>query len=98
MVVLNSVKLFTSVCSKHGTLLPAGLLHRRLTDAVALVLVRTDGQIFAHADTLRVLWAFTWVLHEALYLPGDGFVDGPAAHRVAGANLCLVLGCRSRDS
>lgn len=99
MVVLNSVQQqFTSVCSKHGTLLPAGLLHGRLTDAVALVLVRTDGQILARADTLRVLRAFAWVLHEALYRPGEGFVDGPATHRVAGTDLCLVLSCRSCNS
>lgn len=99
VVVLNSVQQqFTSVCCKHGTLLPAGLLHGRLTDAVALVLVRTDGQILTRADTLRVLRAFAWVLHEAFYLSGEGFVDGPSAHRVAGADLCLVLGCRSCDS
>lgn len=99
VVVLNSVQQqFTSVCGNHGTPLPAGLLHGRLTDAVALVLVRTDGQILTRADTLRVLRAFAWVLHEAFYLSGKGLVDGPATHRIAGADLCLVLGCRSCDS
>lgn len=68
-------------------------MHGRRTDAVALVLVRTDGQILASANTLRVFRAFAWVLHEALYLSGEGFVDRPAAHRIAGADLCLVLGC-----
>lgn len=92
VVVLNSVQQLTSVCNKHGTRLPVGLLHGRRTDAVALVLVRTDGQILARADALRVLRAFAWVLYEALYLPGEGLVDRPAAHRVAGADLCLVLG------
>lgn len=98
MVVLNSVQQLTSVCRKHGTPLPAGLLHGGRTDAVALVLVRTDGQILARADTLRVLRAFAWVLYETFYLPGEGFVDCPAAHRVAGADLCLVFGCRPCDS
>lgn len=68
-------------------------MHGRRTDAVALVLVRTDGQVLASADTLRILRTFAWVLHEALYLSGKGFVDRPAAHRIAGADLCLVLGC-----
>lgn len=68
-------------------------MHGRRIDAVALVLVRTDGQVLASADTLRVLRAFAWVFHEALYLSGEGFVDRPTANRIAGADLCLVLGC-----
>lgn len=89
---MDSVQ-FTSVCSKQwGAHLP-GLLHGRRVDAVALVLVRTDGQVLARADALRVLRAFAGVLHEAFDLSGEGFVDRPAAYRVARANLCLVL-CR----
>lgn len=86
--VLNSVE-FTSV-GKQWTLV-SGLLHGRCIDAVALVLVRSDGQILADADALRVFRTFTRVLHEALDLSGDWFVDCPAAHRIARANFCLVL-------
>lgn len=86
--VLNSVE-FTSV-GKQWTLV-SGLLHGRRIDAVALVLVRSDGQILADADALRVFRTFTRVLHEALDLSGDWFVDCPAAHRIARANFCLVL-------
>lgn len=90
VVLLNSVQ-FTSVCSKQwGAHLP-GLLHGRRVDAVALVLVRTDGQILARADALRIFRTFARVLHEAFDLSGERFVDRPAAHRVARANLCLVL-------
>lgn len=87
---MDSVQ-FTSVCSKQwGAHLP-GLFNGRRVDAVAFVLVRTDGQVLTRADALRVLRAFARVFHETFDLSGEGFVDRPATHRVARANLCLVL-------
>lgn len=60
VVLLNSVQ-FTSVCSKQWSAHLPGLLHGRRVDAVALVLVRTDGQIFARADALRIFRTFATV-------------------------------------